>query len=203
MDLSNVKGLYDENFSKYGIDPKTVGWGTEEKIHLRFEKLLNVIEDKENSFSINEIGCGYGELIKYCDKNNHQISNYTGIDISPKMIAGAKEYLEGYKNIELKEASELTEIKDFAITSGIFNVKFDEQEEKWKEYVLSVIKNLNKYSLKGFSFNMLTSYVDYKNKDLFYADPLYYFDLCKKEFSKNVSLLHDYDLYEFTIIVKK
>ncbi|MBM3138043.1 MAG: class I SAM-dependent methyltransferase, partial [Chloroflexi bacterium] len=29
------------------------------------------------------------------------------------------------------------------------------------------------------------------------------FDYCKVNFSKNVALLHDYKLYDFTIIVRK
>jgi len=39
--------------------------------------------------------------------------------------------------------------------------------------------------------------------DLYYADPCYFFDYCKKKFSKNIALLHDYGLYEFTILVRK
>jgi hypothetical protein len=39
--------------------------------------------------------------------------------------------------------------------------------------------------------------------DLFYADPCVYFDLCKRRYSRQVALLHDYGLYEFTLIVRK
>ena len=39
--------------------------------------------------------------------------------------------------------------------------------------------------------------------DLYYADPLFFFDYCKNYFSEKITLIHDYDLYEFTILVKK
>ena len=39
--------------------------------------------------------------------------------------------------------------------------------------------------------------------DLFYGDPLLFFDFCKRNFSRNVALLHDYGLYDFTILVRK
>ncbi|REM56201.1 class I SAM-dependent methyltransferase, partial [Mycobacterium tuberculosis] len=39
--------------------------------------------------------------------------------------------------------------------------------------------------------------------DLYYADPCALFDLCKRRYSKSVALLHDYGLYEFTILVRK
>ena len=56
-----------------------------------------------------------------------------------------------------------------------------------------------------FSFNILTKYSEknYMQDHLYYADPLFFFDYCKQNFSKNVSLIHDYNLYEFTILVKK
>ena len=57
----------------------------------------------------------------------------------------------------------------------------------------------------GFAFNCLTSYSDHdKMRDyLYYADPLAIFDHCKKHYAKDVALLHDYGLYEFTILVRK
>jgi hypothetical protein len=54
---------------------------------------------------------------------------------------------------------------------------------------------------------MLTKYSDAERMagrpDLFYGDPLFFFDFCKRNFSRNVALLHDYGLYDFTIIVRK
>ena len=57
----------------------------------------------------------------------------------------------------------------------------------------------------GFAFNCLTSYSDaHKMRDyLYYADPCALFDLCKRRYSRYVALLHDYKLYEFTILVRK
>ncbi|MBC7939785.1 MAG: class I SAM-dependent methyltransferase, partial [Chitinophagaceae bacterium] len=37
----------------------------------------------------------------------------------------------------------------------------------------------------------------------YYPDPLDLFDVCKRRFSRNVALLHDYGLYAFTILVRK
>jgi hypothetical protein len=56
----------------------------------------------------------------------------------------------------------------------------------------------------GMAFNMLTAYADRERMrtDLYYADPHKYFDLCRERYSRNVALLHDYDLYEFTIGVR-
>jgi hypothetical protein len=44
--------------------------------------------------------------------------------------------------------------------------------------------------------------VDWKQDDLYYGDPLFFFDHCKRTFSRTVTLLHDYPLYEWTIHVR-
>lgn len=94
---------------------------------------------------------------------------------------------------------------DYLVASGIFNVKLNSTEEMWEDYIKNSLIQFNALSTKGFAFNMLTSYSDEdkKRSDLYYANPLELFDFCKKNFSKYVSLHHDYKLYEFTIIVRK
>jgi len=76
---------------------------------------------------------------------------------------------------------------------------------QWLPYILSTLDVMNKKSRLGFAFNMLTKYSDpgYMKKKLYYADPCFIFDYCKRNYSRNVALLHDYDLYEFTIRVLK
>jgi hypothetical protein len=64
---------------------------------------------------------------------------------------------------------------------------------------------MDRAACKGFAFNCLTTYSDPERlrDDLYYGDPCYYFDLCKRLYSRHVALLHDYGLWEFTIIVRK
>jgi len=64
---------------------------------------------------------------------------------------------------------------------------------------------MDDHATQGMAFNMLTKYsdADRMRPDLYYADPLFFFDYCKRNFAKNVALLHDYHLYDFTIIVRK
>ena len=70
---------------------------------------------------------------------------------------------------------------------------------------LGMLDRLNALSARGFAFNMLTKYSDAERmrSDLYYADPCFLFDYCKKRYARRVSLLHDYPLYEFTMIVRK
>ena len=121
------------------------------------------------------------------------------------MITSAREKNKNFP--DAKWETQLTENKtyDYTIACAIFNYKLTIDNPAWTKHVIQTLSTINRISEKGFSFNMLTSYSDKElmRDDLYYADPLFFFDYCKKNFSKNVALLHDYKLYDFTIIVRK
>jgi hypothetical protein len=91
------------------------------------------------------------------------------------------------------------------VSSGIFNFRGEQSFEDWTDYVIGVLHEFNQLSRLGFASNFLTKYsdADKMRSDLYYADPLFLFDYCKHNFSKNVALLHDYRLYDFTLIIRK
>lgn len=203
LDLSKVEQLYTNNIRKFGNKAESVGWGSQEKQDLRFLKLLSVVDQKECSFSVNELGCGYGELVKYCARNGFQLGEYFGYDISKEMLKNAENYLSEFENINLFKSSKLGSMADYTIASGIFNVRFDNGISDWEEHIKSTLIDMFEHSSKGIAFNLLTKYVDYEADNLYYADPAHFFDFCKRELGKKVSLLHDYPLFEWTITVAK
>jgi hypothetical protein len=54
------------------------------------------------------------------------------------------------------------------------------------------------------AFNALTSHSDQERMrpDLFYANPAFMLDHCLSRYSRNVVVNHDYELYEFTVLVR-
>jgi len=94
---------------------------------------------------------------------------------------------------------------DYTVASGIFNVRLDRPDDQWRAYLHDTLDVLDRSSRRGFAFNCLTSYsdADKMRAHLYYADPCALFDLCKRRYSRQVALLHDYGLYEFTILVRK
>ena len=91
------------------------------------------------------------------------------------------------------------------MASGVFNLRLEVEDEAWRDYVLETLETVDRLSTRGFAFNMLTSYsdADRMRPDLYYGDPCFFFDHCKRRFSRHVALLHDYGLYEFTIVVRR
>ena len=202
--LKKIGQLYADNLSKHGIDSKSVGWNTPECQELRFAQLVKVFERKADEVTINELGCGYGHLLKYLNQHQFKVGHYFGYDIAPEMLSAAKKYLvDEASKISLIESHELTVQADYSICSGIFNVRFEERDTVWLEHIKRTLRDMYEHANKGISFNMLTKYVDWKEDHLYYGDPEYFFNFCVTEFSRRVVLLHDYPLYEWTIVVYK
>ncbi|MEJ2650117.1 MAG: class I SAM-dependent methyltransferase [Sedimentisphaerales bacterium] len=202
--LRSVDHYYSEKLSLYGATAKGVDWNSRESQKIRFKQLLQIFDFTQN-FSIIDYGCGYGALADYLIDKGCSSFKYYGYDLSKQMISKAKELHKHLENCHFLSNQSQLKKSDYTVASGIFNVKQKIKNEVWADYVLHILSKISKISKKGFSFNMLTSYSD-KNRmrpDLYYADPLFIFDYCKKRFSNFVSLLHDYPLYEFTILVKK
>lgn len=201
--LNQINNYYSDKIIRKGATPQGVDWNSIESQELRFKILSEVIVEKEN-FSILDYGCGFGSLFNYF-KGKYTEYKYFGFDISNEMITIAKSRNENDINAEwFLELPKDLKI-DYVIASGIFNVKLEHTYEEWQKYFLKTLNEFNQIATKGFSFNVLTKYSDkeFMKDNLFYADPLILFDYCKIKFSKQVALLHDYPLYEFSIIVRK
>jgi SAM-dependent methyltransferase len=200
---SRVQQYYEAKIQTHGPTARGVDWNSPESQQMRFGKLFNVI-DRSFPFTVNDFGCGYGALADYLQKEAQPVQ-YFGFDISPLMIARAKELHAAANWITfVDQESELPEA-DYTVASGIFNVKLDTSAVEWEKYILETLGTINALSRNGFAFNVLTKYSDpeFMRPDLYYADPLFLFDYCKTNFSRFVALRHDYPLYEFTILVRK
>jgi SAM-dependent methyltransferase len=200
--LSKVQEYYDDKLQTYGATARGVDWKSVESQELRFAQLVKLI-DGGRAFSVNDYGCGYGALVNYLERNSHQFQ-YVGFDISTKMIARAHELYARANHIRFTSDRDRLQQADYTLASGIFNIKLNTDDAAWKDYMLEVLETMNSLSRIGFAFNALTKYSDaeFMRPDLYYADPLFFFDYCKTRYSKYVTLLHDYPLYEFTILVR-
>jgi SAM-dependent methyltransferase len=201
--LNLVNEYYTEKIKEHGATPKGVDWNGEESQMMRFVQLSKVIEDNSDKFSLLDFGCGYGGMIDYLEGAFGAAVKYFGFDISEEMILSAKDKY-GEKGTFFSNIN--NDLKyDYTVASGIFNVRQEIDDANWEEYVFETLNSINSKSLNGFSFNMLTSYSDkeFMKSHLYYASPEKIFAYCKSHFSSKVALLHDYPLYEFTVVVKK
>jgi len=196
---------FTEKLETFGAEPKGVDYNGPQAQELRFEQLVKVVQPTQ-PFSILDYGCGYGALVGFLKRKNWQFTYY-GVDLIEKMIQTGREKFKDVPNVFFTTDENTLAPADYLLAGAIFNIKLDSPYQEWQDFSLQTLERMNKLCLKGFSFNMLTRYSDpermAQRPDLFYADPLFFFDYCKRHFSRNVALLHDYGLYDFTILVRK
>jgi hypothetical protein len=130
------------------------------------------------------------------------VARFQGVDISAEMIERARNRLSGAA-ADLVVGSTLEKQADYSFASGIFNVPSSHDDAVWRDHILGTLKNLAGHSRRGFAFNLLSTYVDWRADNLYYGEPLFFFDYCKRNISRHVTLLHDYGLWEWTLIVRK
>ena len=201
--LKEVENYYTEKINTHGLTAKGVDWNGSQSQLLRFEQLIRLCPTHDG-FSINDLGCGYGAFYEFMSEK-FPLFSYYGVDVSPAMIEAAKQKHGNHNHISFSIGNAPSILADYTVASGIFNVRLDCSSSVWSKYIEDTLGVMNRFCRLGFSFNCLTSYSDSDKMKpyLHYADPNRLFDFCKRNFSRNVSLLHDYELYEFTILVKK
>jgi SAM-dependent methyltransferase len=200
--LADVAEYYRGKLRQFGATPAGVDWKDEASQNTRFDQLLQLVADPARSLV--DFGCGVGALLGHM-RGRGLTGPYRGIDIEAEMIAAAATRWAEEPAAVFEIGASPSRAADYAVASGIFNVRLRHDDATWQAHVLGVLAEMDRSSRLGFAFNCLTSYADADRmrSDLYYADPCFYFDLCKRSYSRHVALLHDYGLYEFTIIVRK
>lgn len=201
--LNRVRAYYENAFSQFGPTPKGVDWNSLNAQEDRFAQLSRILENQSPKMSVLDFGCGYGAMLPYLRKHAWA-GEYIGYDISELMIAEAKKMHLSDTNARFISQGPIP-AADLVIASGLFNVMQVDQMEDWVKYIKATIFHFSEKAQHGICFNLLTSYSepDKMRSGLYYADPLYWFDFCKRSISPHVALLHDYPLWEFTLLIRK
>jgi SAM-dependent methyltransferase len=199
----DIRAYFSDRLTTHGATPRGADWNSVEAQEARFAQLVRVC-DLTGRFSILDYGCGYAALVDYLERRGAQF-DYIGFDLLESMTAEAGRVHQGRPNCAFFSDPAALPQADYTIASGIFNIRLQARYADWTDYVLKTVHHFDRLSRRGFAFNLLTRYADpeYMRRDLYFADPNFYFDYCKRHFSRNVALLHDYELHDFTLLVRK
>ena len=205
-DLTAVKDYFSMRFEQHGQDATGVDWNSVYAQETRFEQLAKVIVPGKK-FTVLDFGCGYGAMAEWFRRVGLDFEHYYGYDIVEKSLTAGREKYANDPAVTFSGNLSEIPICDYLTASGVFNIKMDTGYGEWTDYVISNLEEFNRKTSRGFSVNFLTSYSDpermAERPDLYYADPCKIFDHCRRHFSRNVALLHDYKIWDFTIIVRK
>jgi SAM-dependent methyltransferase len=201
--LETVATYYSLKLAEHGATPQGVDWSSPASHALRHKQFLRLLEGLPDA-SILDLGCGFGDFLRFLRAEGHH-GAFIGYDVSPNMIAEAKRLHGEGLDRRWHVGAEPVEIADFAIASGIFNVKGNVLTKTWSAYVQTTIDILAHVGRLGFAFNVLSLTSDPKQRrpDLYYADPAEMLCYCLSRFGRRVALMQDYGLWEFTVVVRK
>ena len=200
--LDAVRGYYTGRLAEHGPTPRGVDWNGVESQEVRFRQLLRIC-DGLGPWVLGDYGCGYGALLGAARASGFT-DEYRGYDLAPAMIAAAQDRYGNDPAARFDDREAVLACCDAVVASGVFNVKLNTPVDEWERYVDETVDRLAALGRRGCAFNALTSYSDPERMrpDLYYPDPCRLFDYCKRRYSRHVALLHDYGLYEFTILVR-
>lgn len=180
-----------------------VDWNSSAAQVIRFQQILKICDFSQTS-SVIDSGCGYGGVVSYLEALGCSLT-YTGHDPLAEIITTTKSEHGAKANCPFTTSQETLQTATYVAASGIFNVNMDESQEAWTAHVYETLDQMNQLSEQNFSFKYITLYSDAERMrpNLHYADPCTLFHHCKSNYARNIALLHDYNLYDFTLLVRK
>jgi SAM-dependent methyltransferase len=201
--LETVERYYSGRFAEHGTTARGVDWNSVESQEIRFAQLARVCPTGQ-PFTLLDYGCGYGALLPFLRERGLAV-DYTGFDLSAAMLEHGRACFAGEDGVRFVGSDDALEPADVVVASGIFNVRLDVDADSWHAYVLATVRRLAALSRRAFAFNCLTSYADPERMrpDLYYGDGPEFFDFTKRELAREVALLHDYGLWEWTLTAWK
>ncbi|WP_433999584.1 class I SAM-dependent methyltransferase [Endozoicomonas sp.] len=138
-----------------------------------------------------DFGSGTGHLATYLKSRQINV-DYTGIDIVPELLGYGRSKHPEHRFMLWEELAD--ETFDYAFVSGVFNNRMDDNRTFYQNTVSQLFSRVT----KGLAFNLMSTYVDYQDDELFYEAPEAAFSYVK-QLTPTVTLRHDYQVKQGVI----
>jgi len=157
-----IAEYFEVLLEKHGDSHLSLDWKSKESQQVRFAVLLEILyfAEKKENISILDVGCGIGHLYDFL-KETHILDeakiNYSGIDISKKLIDFAKSKHPGVPFNTLDLIKEKHDKKyDYVLGSGAFSIKMTSLAEH-KETIKKMLSRMFNMCNVGVAVNFLSS----------------------------------------------
>ena len=203
--LGQIAQYYSKKILTYGPTPLGVDWSCVPTQEMRFVQLLKVCVF-DSPIRLNDVGCGYGALLAFLAKRHRKKAiDYLGVDLSPAMIAQAQRRWKNRALTSFQVASSGFRLADYAVASGIFNVKLTQPIALWERMIEQTLDEMHGTSQRGFAVNFLAPMPNDAPHipELYRVPPEVWCRYCQQALGAQVELVTGYGLREYTLLVRK
>ncbi len=190
--FSRIARYYDEKVGEYGYDPRACDYGRPESQRTKFEVLARVTPLAGKRLL--DVGCGFADFADFLGASTGEVT-YVGVDLSPEMIARAK---ERHPELSLRVGNILAEdaggVFDVVTANGIFYLLGADARATMQ----TLLRRMWELSSVATAFNSLSSWAVDQEPGEFHADPIETLGYCRS-LTPYVTLRHDYHSRDFTI----
>lgn len=196
----DVEQHYRNLVRKHGDSAESAQYSDRASQEKRFEILSQIgsLQGKK----ILDFGCGTAHFATWLETRGIEV-DYVGVDIVTDFFEFGKRKHPQHRFALWEEVA--TEEFDYAFVSGVFNNVREDNELFYQ----GVVRRLFSQVRTGLAFNLMSSYVDYRDEGLYYVDPETVFSFVKSELTPLVCLRHDYRVkpdvipFEFAVYAYK
>lgn len=197
--------IYNKRFSQHQNTPKGVFWNSKLSQDLRLNIILDKIIDnsKSDTFTMADIGCGYGRCFEIIKERNLQDKiKYSGFDINKNFISFCK------NNIKLKQANFYIDISpsqqfDYVVMSGTYNLSPTNNLKLWESYITENLKSNWKNVGKAMIFNCLVDKERKIKNKLYYTEISWIKKFCEENLNKPEFSKHNLLEEDITVLIEK
>lgn len=150
--------------------------------------------------SVLDFGCGTAALWQYFASRATRPALYRGVDIVEDLLDVAAQNCPSGRFTTPDGLGD--ERFDYVFVSGVFNNRRAGNRRFWQSTVADLFARTD----LGLAFNLMSTYVDYRDDALFYERPERVFTFVKEHLTPYVTLHHDYLVkdgsvpFEFTVL---
>jgi len=212
-DDTRTREYYARLFREHGRDVKALGWSSRESQEVRFRQFLRFLDLKDKV--VLDVGCGFGDMFGFLDRNGCGIASYIGVDFSEHSIEDARKTYFGHSRarfllgrFEEIESSEIGAV-DYVLVSGAFAWESVSKEEHTR-IVQRILRRAWAASRRGIAFNMMNEYgiSRHRESERFDCsrnnyDPAHWLRFVMEEFTARVQFVSDYHDLDYTIVAHR
>jgi SAM-dependent methyltransferase len=182
--------------AQYGGDLRALDYSGPRAQQERFEVLAAALPLA--GLRVLDVGCGFADFATFL-RERVPTARYVGIDITPEVLAQAR---QAHPGLELIEGNILTTAVpgpiDVAVANGIFYLLGSEGPRLLKEIVAKMFD----VASRAVVFTTLSAWGRQQEAGEYYADPLEILQFCRS-LTSNLVFRHDYHARDFAVYLYK